>query len=280
MSYIVLTFVNRILFRRLLPLAFTLSYFDLCASAQLTVIGVIRAREEVTVRSEVSGIVQRIAVHEGDHVREDQLLVELRNERQRIALDLSKARLAKAFASVEETKVVLDNAEKELSRVKIAADALPRKEVEDKTDQVLRIRANLNAQQADVSQSAEEVKLRENELKETQLQAPFAGTVTQIHINRGDALRPMDTQVLELVALEDLYVELLLPSSYIQRVRPDQKMMVQIEDYPGLGRLEGKVIYVNPKVDASSRTFKVKIQIPNANDRVRPGMLAEVRFEP
>ena len=55
-------------------------------------------------------------------------------------------------------------------------------------------------------------------------------------------------------------------------------MMVQIQDYPGLGRLEGKVIYVNPKVDASSRTFKVKIQIPNANERVRPRMLAEVRF--
>ena len=246
----------------------------------MTVTGVIRAQEEVAVRSEFSGIVQRIAVHEGDHVHEGQLLVELRNERQKIALDLSKARLAKAYASVEETKVILDNAEKELSRVKIAADALPRKEVEDKADQVLRIRANLTAQQADVSQAAEEVKLRENELKETQLQAPFSGTVTQIHINRGDALRPMDTQVLELVALEELYVELLLPSSYIQRVRPDQKMMVQIEDYPGLGRLEGKVIYVNPKVDASSRTFKVKVQIPNANERVRPGMLAEVRFEP
>jgi len=280
MSYIVLIFVNRILLRRLLPLAFTVFYLGQCGFAQLTVTGVIRAREEVTVRSELSGIVQRIAVHEGDHVREGQLLVELRNERQKIALDLSKARLAKAYASVEETKVILDNAEKELSRVKIAADALPRKEVEDKADQVLRIRANLTAQQADVSQAAEEVKLRENELKETQLQAPFSGTVTQIHINRGDALRPMDTQVLELVALEELYVELLLPSSYIQRVRPDQKMMVQIEDYPGLGRLEGKVIYVNPKVDASSRTFKVKVQIPNANERVRPGMLAEVRFEP
>ena len=57
MSYIVFTFVNRILLRRLLPLVLTVFYLGECASAQLTVAGVIRAQEEVTVRSEFSGIV-------------------------------------------------------------------------------------------------------------------------------------------------------------------------------------------------------------------------------
>jgi RND family efflux transporter MFP subunit len=252
--------------------------FTAGAQAQLSVTGVIRAQEEVTLRSEFSGIVQRIAVREGDAVREGQLLIELRNERQMIAVDLTKARLAKANASVEETKVVLDNADKELARVTMAADALPRKEVEDKTDQVLRLKANLNAQLAEVAQAKEEVRLRENELKETQLLAPFAGTVTQIYINRGDTLKPLETQILELVALEELYAELLLPSSYVQRIHADQKMKVQVEG-AAIG-LDGKVIYINPKIDASSRTFKVKVGIPNVNGRVRPGMLAEVRFEP
>jgi HlyD family secretion protein len=264
--------------------ALALVFMLLCsnpAAAQLTVTGVIRAQEEVTVRSEFSGIVQRIAVKEGERVKEGQLLVELRNERQRITLELSQARLAKTNAAVDETRVVLENAEKELSRVKIAADALPRRELEDKTDQVARLKANLNAQIADVAQAKEEVKLRQNELKETELLAPFAGTITQIYINRGDTLKPMDSQVLELVALEQLYAELLLPSHYVQRIRPDQRLKVQIEsDSIGLGPLDGRVIYINPKVDASSRTFKVKIGIPNGNGRVRPGMLAEVRFDP
>ena len=264
-----------------MPYCFIISYCNLATAAQLTITGVIRAQEEVIVRSEFSGIVQRIAVREGEHVREGQLLVELRNNRQKITLDLARAGLAKARASTEETKVLLDNAEKDLSRARIAGDALPRKELEDKADQVSRLNANLNAQMASLAQAEEEVKLRENELNETRLLAPFVGTVTRIYINRGDSLKPLESQVLELVALEDLYLELLLPSSYIQRIHPDQTMRVQIEgDSKGPGAVDGRVTYVNPKVDAPSRTFRIKIQIPNANGRVRPGMLAEVRLEP
>jgi RND family efflux transporter MFP subunit len=255
---------------------------NLTANAQSNVTGVVRAEEEVILRSEFSGIVQRIAVHEGDRVQQGDLLVELRNERQKIAVDLAKTGLAKAQASLDETMVLMENAEKELARVKTAGDALPRKELEDKTDQVHRLDANLNAQRADVAQAETEIKLRDYELRETQLLAPFSGTVTMISINRGDTLRPLDTPVLELVALEDLYAEMLLPSNYVQKIRLNQLIKVQIEgEWLGKpGQLDGKIIYINPKVDASSRTFKVKIRIPNANGVVRPGMLASVRFEP
>src|SRR4029079_15733331 len=94
------------------------------ALAQLTVTGVIRAEEEVIIRSEFSGIVARIAGNEGDRVIEGQLLVELRNERQKINLDLARAGMTKAEASLKETQSILENAEKELNRVKIAESAL------------------------------------------------------------------------------------------------------------------------------------------------------------
>ena len=185
-------------------------------SAELSVTGVIRAQEEVVVRSEFAGIVQRIAVKEGERVREGQLLVELKNERHRISLDLSRARLEKTNASVSETKVLLENAKKDLARVEKAGDAVPRKDLEDKADQVLRLQAILQAQDAESAQAREEVRLRENEVKETRLSAPFSGTVTQIYINRGDTLKPTETQVLELVALDRLYAEVLLPVAHVQ----------------------------------------------------------------
>jgi membrane fusion protein (multidrug efflux system) len=265
----------------LLEPAFLFFDSNAAGAAEFTITGVIRAEEEVTVRSQFPGIVQRIAVREGDRVREGQLLVQMKSDRQKIALDLARAGLSKAEASVEETKVLLANAEKEVSRVKVAAQALPRKELEDRTDHVLRLQASLNAQLADSVQASEEVKLRENELKETQLLAPFDGTVTQIYINRGDTLRPLDTQVLELVALENLYAELLLPSSYVQKIQLEQKIKVQVEsEWMGrFGQIYGTVMYATPKVDASSRTFKVKVRIPNANGLVRPGMLVQVRFD-
>jgi RND family efflux transporter MFP subunit len=267
---------------RIAPAIAALFVFASAAFAQLSVTGIVRPVEEVVLQSEISGIVQRITVVEGEHVQEGQLLVELQNEHQKINLELSRAGLAKAKAAVEETRVVLQNAERELSRIQIAADAVPRKELEDNNDQVMRLRANMDVQMAEVSRVEQDVKLREQELKETQLVAPFDGTVTEIFINRGDSLRPTDTQVLKLVALDQLYAELLLPSSYARKVQLQQSITIQIEgEWMGrTGHLEGQVSYINPTIDAASRTFKVKIAIPASHGLVRPGMLVEARFNP
>jgi multidrug efflux pump subunit AcrA (membrane-fusion protein) len=143
-----------------------------------------------------------------------------------------------------------------------------------------RLEAGLAAQLADRSRAEQEVLLREQDLAETRLTAPFAGTVTDILIDRGDSLRPLETPVLELVELEKLYAEVLLPSSYVPRVRESQRVAVQVEGewLGGAGLVEGTVTYVDPTIDASSRTFRAKVEIPSANGRIRPGMLAEVRF--
>jgi RND family efflux transporter MFP subunit len=248
------------------------------AAAELTVTGVIRAQEEVILRSEFPGIVQRIAVREGERVREGQVLVELKNERQKITADLARARLAKANASLAETRVLHANAQKDFDRVKIAADALPRKEYEDKADQVARLETLVDAQIAEVAQAKEELKLRENELKETQLTAPFGGAVTQIFINRGDTLKPTETQVLELVALDRLFAELLLPVSHLQDVKIGQKVRIQPDRDPSQGSLQGQVIHINPKLDAASRTFQVKVGFANIAGNAKPGMHAQISF--
>jgi membrane fusion protein (multidrug efflux system) len=251
------------------------------AYAQLVLTGVIRAEKEVIVQSEYAGVAEHIAVKEGDVVTEGQLLVELKNERHKIALELARTGLARANALVDETRAVLENAEREAGRLRIAAGALPRKDLENIEDQILRVKAGLTAQIADRSRAEQEVRMREQELKETRLVAPFSGTVTEVFITRGESLRPIDTPVLELVALDNLYAEVLLPSRYVRNITAKQQIAVQVEnEWMGRpGQLTGQIIYIKPTIDAASRTFKVKVGIPNTNGLVRPGMLAQVRFD-
>jgi multidrug efflux pump subunit AcrA (membrane-fusion protein) len=45
-----------------------------------------------------------------------------------------------------------------------------------------------------------------------------------------------------------------------------------------VGQVEGRVTYINPTIDAASRTFKIKVGIPANRGTVRPGMLVEARF--
>jgi membrane fusion protein (multidrug efflux system) len=250
--------------------------------AQLSVTGIVRAVDEVIIKSELSGIVRRIAVKEGDRVTEGQILIEMDSEHQKINLELSRAGLTKAKAAVEETQVLLANAERELARIKIAANALPRKELEDINDQILRLRASLAAQQAEVARSEHDVRLREQDIQDTRILAPFNATVTEVFIHRGESLRPNDTPVLELVDLDRLYAELRLPSSYVRSLQLAQPVRIIVEgEWMGRnGQIEGRVAYINPTVDAASRTFKIKVEIPASHGTVRPGMLVEARFTP
>jgi len=251
------------------------------AAAEQTLAGVVRAHDEAVLQSEIGGIIDRILVKEGDRVVDGQTLVELKNERQKIALDLARTTMKKAEAQLTETNVMLESAEKELKRITIAADALPRKDLEEHQDAVERLKATVAAQAAERAQAEQEVRLREHDLKETQLVAPFAGAITQIKVHRGDALKPMDTPVLEVVNLKSLYVEVLVPGGTARRLQVGQSVSVQVErEWMGrAGQVIGRVAYINPTVDAASRTVRMKVDIENPNEAVRPGMLAEVRFD-
>jgi RND family efflux transporter MFP subunit len=250
------------------------------APSQASLTGVVRAHDQTVVQTETAGIVDRILVKEGASVAEGDTIVELRRQRQEIALAVATAAFERATAAVAETRVLLESARKENERAEAAADALSRKDVEDARAALARFEASLRVQSAELERVSQEVKLREHDLRETRLVAPFAGTVTRIFVHRGDTLKPGETPVAEVVNLERLYVEVLLPRQEAQRLSVGRKVQVLVErEWLGApGRVTGEVSYVNPTVDASSRTVAVKIDIANPSGAVRPGMLAEVRL--
>ena len=249
------------------------------SAQQAGVIGVVRAHDQAVVQSEIAGIVDKILVKEGDVVEEGQAIVELRRQRQEIALEVARAGLLRADAQAAETGALLDTARREKDRAQAAAGVLAKKEVDDAVDAVERLEASLRVQNAEVDRAKQEVKLREHELKQTRLTAPFAGTVTRILVHRGDALNPVETPVAEVFDMTRLYVEVLLPRQEALRLSVGTAMIVRIEaDWLGrAGAVTGHVSYVNPTVDAASRMVTVKVDIPNPNGVIRPGMVANVR---
>lgn len=249
------------------------------AAQQAPIVGVVRAHDQAILQSEIPGIVDKIVVAEGDTVEEGQTIVELRRQRQEIALEVARAGLLRAEAQAAETRSLLDTAGRERDRVMKAEDVLPKKEVEEARDVVQRLEASLRVQMADLERARQEVKLREHELRQTRLAAPFAGTVTRILVHRGDALNPVETNVAEVVDLKRLYVEVLLPRQYAMRLKVGTAIAVSVEaEWLGkAGSVTGHVSYVNPTVDAASRMVMAKIDVPNPTGAIRPGMVANVR---
>ena len=136
---------------------------SIAAAQAAGVIGVVRAHDQAVVQSEIAGIVDKILVKEGDLVAEGQPLVELRKQRQEIALEAAKAGLLRAEAQDAETSNMLETARKEKERALAAAQVLAKKEVEDAVAAVERLEASLRVQKADVDRARSELKLREHE---------------------------------------------------------------------------------------------------------------------
>lgn len=110
----------------------------------------------------------------------------------------------------------------------------------------------------------------------TGIAAPIDGVVTERHANVGlnvDPSMPLFTIVdLSTVwAIGDLYEQ------DFPRVRVGSEATITTTAYPGLA-LGGRVTYIDPQLNAESRTARVRVEVPNPRRELRLGMYAELQF--
>lgn len=116
----------------------------------------------------------------------------------------------------------------------------------------------------------------------TQLRAPFSGTITSKNLNEGEVflLAPSAQGSPSIVTLMDLQTLKLLADVSEQdfpRVRIGQTAQLTVPIYPG-HEFTGTVTNIRPVIDQASRTFRVQLRIPNDQHRLRPGMFARGRL--
>lgn len=119
------------------------------------------------------------------------------------------------------------------------------------------------------------------------IRAPFKGHVVTKHVEVGQWVQQGDP-IVEIIELDPVEVELALPASYIHRLQGALaakltanevlQVEVQIDALPDQ-LFSGKVTKIVPDADRRSRSFPVKVEVPNSHDAghpLKPGMLARV----
>jgi RND family efflux transporter MFP subunit len=247
---------------------------------EFSVPGLIEAWAQVTMKMKVSGTLGPIPIEEGDRVKEGDILLELQNDREKAMIQLAKARVEKAKASLLEAQVTLENSKKDLQRKEMMKDVIPKKDLENAQDLVLQNEAKVMVQEGEVKEAAAELRLRTVELESTQIKAPFDGIVTQIPVKAGETVAALNTSICDVVHLDRLYVQVAVPIQYLPLLEKGMKVSIQVEKDTILfhKKLGGEIWYINPIVDPTSRRFKVKVLLHNPHLLVRPGMIAEVFF--
>ncbi len=248
--------------------------------------GYVTPRREATVSSKVTGKVVEVLIEEGMKVKEGQVLARLDDTNVRASLQLAEAQLAAARSGLDETKVRVDEAERELRRAtelaakNIATTAeLDKARAEEKS-----LKARLDRQEVEVTVAERQVALWQQQIEDLVIRAPFAGVVVAKNAQPGEMISPISagggftrTGICTIVDMASLEIEVDVNENYINRVEPGQLAEAALDSYPDW-KIPAKVIAIIPTADRQKATVKVRVGFDHLDPRILPQMGVKVAF--
>lgn len=108
------------------------------------------------------------------------------------------------------------------------------------------------------------------------LHSPATGIVVEKNVVEGDRIGPGMT-VYRIADLSRVWVEAEVFEKDLARVAEGQRASVAFEAYPGRD-FTGTVTYVHPTVSVQSRTARVRLELSNDDDVLKPGMYADIEL--
>ncbi len=105
--------------------------------------------------------------------------------------------------------------------------------------------------------------------KNTYVKAPFNGVISAKNYEDGELYAGQPIVV--LTQINKLKALVAIPETYFPLVKAGMKLTVASEIYPG-ETFPATIEVVYPTIDAATHTFQAKVVIPNASEKLRPGM--------
>ena len=256
------------------------------ASSVLDASGYVVARREATVSSKLTGKVLEILVEEGMRVEKDQVVARLDAATQQAQLDLAKAQVDAARASLAEIEAQLRAARLERDRLRdLAAKRLTSASSLDTAE------ANYDALAARLATGRENVEVAQRNaalamdaLSNMTIRAPFAGMVVSKNAQPGEMISPVSagggftrTGICTIVDMDSLEIEVDVNEAYIQRVTPGQRVSATLDAYPDW-QIPAEVIAIVPTADRQRATVRVRIGFLERDERVLRDMGVKVAF--
>jgi Cu(I)/Ag(I) efflux system membrane fusion protein len=106
--------------------------------------------------------------------------------------------------------------------------------------------------------------------------APASGIITELGVRQGGQLMA-GSSLVQISDLSQVWMIAEVPERDAARLKPGIAADVQLQSLPG-EIFKGKVGYLYPMLNDTSRTLQVRIELPNKAYRLRPGMYANVEF--
>lgn len=214
----------------------------------LSAVGSVASTKGVALAADAAGTVQRIHFESGQMVKAGQVLVELDTSVERAQLATALARKQLATTTQGRTKALVQSG---------AISA-----------------AQGDADDAAMRTASTEVEGIQAQIAKKTIRAPFAGRLGIKSVNVGQYLNP-GAPVATLETFEDVHVDFTVPQQRLSEVKVGLPVRITLGGDAGAA-LEGKIAAVDPNVDSSTRTVKLRADVVDKDEALRPGMFVSV----
>lgn len=279
-----------------LPIAPTVTPHRRALAQQLTVAGELIPYQQVELHAKVSGYIRHISVDIGDRVHTGEDLADLEVPELVAQVDAAKAGVLRAKQDVLSAKsaVLRDEARHaalhaEYKRLKQAAEQpglIAQQELDDaqardqsSEAQIEAAKANLSAMQQALSVAQADSQHYSALADYSHILAPFNGVVSWRYSDTGALVQAGTSSagaqpVVKLDETDILRLRLPVPSALAPFVHDGDPAQIRIEDTGQ--RLTGKVVRTTGSLDVATRTLQVEIDLKNPDNKLLPGMYADV----
>lgn len=250
--------------------------------------GQTEAARQVEVRAQTSGQVISEPLRKGAYVTAGQLLCQLDPGTRAASLAEANARLSEAKARVPEAQARLDEATARLDEAKIndnAADKLSQGGFASETRvasaqagvraaeaSVQSAKSGLQSTQAGIESAAAAVASVEKDIERLTITAPFEGLLETDTAELGSLLQP-GTTCATVIQLDPIKIVGFVPETEVDRVEIGALSGARLS---GGREVQGRVSFLSRSADVTTRTFRVELQVPNADLSIRDGQTAEI----
>jgi RND family efflux transporter MFP subunit len=269
----------------------------------VTAVGTLAAEDRADASFKVAGRLARLPVDIGSRVKAGDVLAELeptdfelRADRARAALVQARARLGlpaeganddvkpEATATVRQAKAKLEQATADLARNKalLAEGVLSRStyDVVEANFKVAESQYNdaleeVNNRRGILAEKRSDLALFDQQLRDTKLVAPFAGSVQARRANLGEYLNA-GTPVVTLVKVNPIRLRVDVPERDAKAIKKGLDVTVRLEGDPKSWR--GVVSRVSPALEEANRSLVVEAEIANPDGELRPGSFARAEI--
>ena len=234
--------------------------------------GAVVPQSSVDVKPQVSSVVTRVHVKEGQFVRSGELLFTLDAR-------VDEANLGKAAAQLAKDRATLLDARRQLER---SRDLLARSFVAQGV--VDTAQATVDAQQAAVQADQAAIDAVKVSLSYARITAPSAGRVGAIAVYPGTSVSPGGAALVTITQLDPIAVAFSLPQRYVgdalrllaQAGHGKDAVLAILPE--GRGERRGRLQFVDSQVDPASGTVKVKAAFDNRDQALWPGAYVDVQL--